>query len=57
MIKFVKAAPTEVKFTPEPDDIAASLTPADVEQIAEIFHTPLTGAYCWDYEEADRRIR
>jgi hypothetical protein len=57
VIEFVKTAPTEVRFTPEPGDIAAALTPADVVQIAEIFHTPLTGAYCWSYEEADRRIR
>ena len=28
-----------------------------MEQIAEIFNTPLTGAYNWDYEEADQRIR
>jgi len=57
VVKFVEMPPTEVKFTPDADDIAAALEPEDVEQIAEIFHTPLTGAYCWDYEEADRRIR
>jgi hypothetical protein len=57
MVKFVEMPPTEVKFTPDADDIAAALEPEDVEQIAEIFRTPLTGAYCWDYEEADRRIR
>ncbi len=27
------------------------------EQIAEIFHTPLAGAYVWNYEEADKKIR
>jgi len=56
-LKFVNAPPTEVTFTPEAGDIAHSLTPQDVEQIAEIFKTPLTGAYNWDYEEADKRIR
>jgi hypothetical protein len=57
MLKFVDVPPTEVKFTPEPGDVAAQLRPNDVEQIAEIFRTPLTGSYCWDYEEADKRIR
>ncbi|MCS6797160.1 MAG: ferritin-like domain-containing protein [Myxococcota bacterium] len=28
-----------------------------VERIAEIFRTPLTGAYAWSYEDADRKIR
>jgi len=28
-----------------------------VEHIAELFSTPLTGAYNWDYEEQDNRIR
>jgi len=56
-IKFVTAPPTQVTFMPEDGDIAKSLSPDDVEQIAEIFRTPLTGAYNWDYEEADKRIR
>ena len=34
-----------------------NLTATDVEDIAEIFHTPLTGAYNWDYTEADNRIK
>jgi hypothetical protein len=33
------------------------LTPQDIEQIAEIFHTPLTGAYTWNYTEADKKLR
>jgi len=56
-LKFVTKTPTEVTFLPEEGDIAKSLSPADVEQIVEIFRTPLTGAYNWDYEEADKRIR
>jgi hypothetical protein len=57
MLKYVQGPPDEVKFTPEPGDVAASLQPSDVQQIAEIFNTPLTGSYNWDYEEADQRIR
>ena len=29
----------------------------DVDEIAEIFNTPLTGAYNWDYQLQDNRIR
>jgi hypothetical protein len=57
MVRYVDAPPTAVEFTPDADDVAASLTREDVDEIAEIFRTPLTGAYCWDYEEADKRIR
>ena len=59
MIKFVQQPPAEVQleFGPDPDDIAGKLGPADVEQIAEIFHTPLTGAYSWDYREADAKLQ
>jgi hypothetical protein len=45
-----------VLFTPTDDDIAGKLDSVALEQIAEIFNTPLTGAYAWDYREADQRI-
>ena len=32
------------------------LSPSEVEDIAEIFKTPLTGAYNWDYTIQDNRI-
>jgi len=57
MLRFVDKAPTDVAYTPEAGDIASALSPQDVDQIAQIFQTPLTGAYNWDYEEADARIR
>lgn len=57
MIKFIEAAPREVRYTPSADDSASRMTPADVEEIAEIFQTPLTGAYCWNYVEADHKLR
>lgn len=34
-----------------------NLTPEQVEDVAEIFNTPLTGAYNWDYTVADNRIK
>jgi hypothetical protein len=57
MLRYVKNAPTEVQYTPQPGDVASHLRPEDVEQLAELFATPLTGSYNWDYEEADARIR
>ena len=32
------------------------LSKKDVEEITEIFHTPLTGSYNWDYSAADDKI-
>jgi len=39
---------------PELEDL---LTAKDVEHIAEIFQTPLTGSYNWDYKVQDDRIK
>lgn len=38
-------------------DAGPVMTPVQVESIREIFMTPLTGSYNWDYESADSRIR
>jgi hypothetical protein len=56
-IRYVERAPTEIRYTPAKDDIASRLQPEHVERIAEIFHTPLTGSYVWDYASADRKIK
>ena len=55
MVRFIDKPPTEVVELPTAD--GPDLTGADVERIAEIFNTPLTGSYCWDYQEVDQRIR
>ena len=34
-----------------------NLSQKQVEDVVEIFHTPLTGAYNWDYTIADNRIK
>ena len=34
-----------------------NLTPGHVEDVVEIFKTPLTGAYNWDYTVSDNRIK
>lgn len=41
----------------ENPDLEDLLTGPDVEHIAEIFQTPLTGAYNWDYTVQDDRIK
>jgi hypothetical protein len=55
-VQVVKGPPTEVQTFDE-DDLAHRLTDHDVEVIREIFKTPLTGSYNWDYEAANSRIR
>jgi hypothetical protein len=42
------------KDNPDLEDV---LTSADVDHIAEIFQTPLTGSYNWDYQVQDDRIK
>lgn len=55
-VSIVKGPPTEVQ-TFSDDDLAKRLTDHDVETIREIFRTPLTGSYNWDYENANTKIR
>ncbi len=52
-ITIVKEPPYEVReFTDQPE-----LSPEQVKHVVEIFNTPLTGAYNWDYSEQDNRIK
>ena len=44
----------EIFYAPEVGD--PQLGPEDVEHVCEIFQTPLTGAYNWDYRIQDSRI-
>jgi len=55
-VQLVQGPPTEVQYFEE-DELAHRLTDHDVEVIREIFRTPLTGSYNWDYEAANSRIR
>ena len=34
-----------------------NLTQSNVEDVVEIFNTPLTGSYNWDYTISDNRIK
>ena len=52
-IRYVKDAPRRLEqFDPQTD-----LTAEDATHVAEIFRTPLDGAYNWDYRVAENRIR
>jgi len=59
-VRWTESPRSITKFS-GPQPLAAAnelpLTPADVEHVAEIFATPLTGAYNWDYREQDNRIK
>ena len=44
-------------FDEEYKDDELDLNPQDVEDVGEIFKTPLTGSYSWDYTVADNRIK
>lgn len=55
-VQEVKGPPTQVQYFDD-DERAHRLSDHDVEVIREIFRTPLTGSYNWDYEAANSRIR
>jgi hypothetical protein len=54
-VTLVNEPPQEVR-TFGPDDLADKLNMEDVETIREIFRTPLTGSYNWDYDSANAKI-
>ncbi|MDD9945653.1 MAG: ferritin-like domain-containing protein [Myxococcales bacterium] len=57
MVTFVNEPPQEPVVLPESGPATSHIRPTDLEQIAEIFQTPLTGSYAWNYQEQDQRIR
>lgn len=61
-VKFTDQTPAEVKFYEAAKNLPGAsddieLTPEDVDDVAEIFQTPLTGAYNWDYKIQESRIK
>ncbi len=59
-ITYVGSTPRKIRVfegenLPAPDT-GEPMTPGQVRHVAEIFNTPLTGAYNWDYRVADDRI-
>ena len=54
-VKYLDECPKGLRYFND-DDLESKLKPKDIEDIVEIFKTPLTGSYNWDYTEADNRI-
>jgi hypothetical protein len=52
-LQFVEGQPQDLRSYPEPQ----ALSEAQVQHVAEIFNTPLTGAFNWDYTVQDDRIK
>jgi len=52
----VEGPPTSVQYFDD-EDLSRRLSDHDVDVIREIFRTPLTGSYNWDYETANTKIR
>ena len=62
-IEWSEKTPRKIQQFPNPDypsdnpELEDVLTSADVDHVAQIFQTPLTGAYNWDYSVQDDRIK
>ena len=56
-VRIVDSPPTEPRTFDDPGELADKLSPQDVEIVREIFNTPLTGSYNWDYEIANSKIQ
>ncbi len=56
-INYVADAPREVRQFGDEEGVWGGMSQADVQHVAEIFNTPLTGSYNWDYRVADNRIQ
>jgi len=55
-IKLVSQPPQDIQWYDQ-DDLASRMNEGHVQDVCEIFRTPLTGHYNWDYDSADGRIR
>ena len=47
-IKYLDECPKGLRYFDD-DDLESKLKPKDIEDIVEIFKTPLTESYNWDY--------
>ena len=55
-LKYLDECPKGLRYFDD-DDLESKLKPKDIEDLVEIFKTPLTGSYNWDYTEADNRLK
>lgn len=57
VLKVVDQAPQTLNEYDDEGNLTRRMNQEHLDTIVEIFHTPLNGAYNWDYESADGRIR
>lgn len=55
--KVIDNCPAEIRYFPGGDDIAGKMDESHVRSLMEIFNTPLTGSFNWDYTVQDNRIK
>ena len=55
-LKYLDECPKGLRYFDD-DDLESKLKAEHIEDIVEIFKTPLTGSYNWDYTEADNRLK
>lgn len=55
--KELQKCPGEIRYFPDSEDVASRMDADDIEHLIEIFNTPLTGSYNWDYSVQDNRIK
>ena len=57
-IEYIDQTPKEIRyFDDDLGDISEEQEKDITDSVAEIFQTPLTGAYNWDYSAQDNRIK
>ena len=54
-INYLQETPRKLKEFPVENEL--NLSEQEVTDVAEIFSTPLTGSYNWDYTVQDNRIK
>ena len=55
-VTYLDECPRDMRYFDD-NDLESKLKPEHVEDLVEIFNTPLTGCYNWDYTEADNRLK
>ncbi len=56
-VRLVETPPSSPRTFDDPGQLSDRLSSEDVEIIREIFNTPLTGSYNWDYGSTNVKIR
>ncbi|SVC23656.1 uncharacterized protein METZ01_LOCUS276510, partial [marine metagenome] len=55
-VTYLDECPRDMRYFDD-DNLENKIKPEHIEDLVEIFNTPLTGSYNWDYTEADNRLK